>query len=118
MNLYMIELSVADWPLAVAWYRDTLGLKLLNHSETDRFALFEAGATRLALKQMEKDTPNGTGVLLAFEVSNLDAELNRLAGLGIVSESPVKISPEGYRQAIIRDPDGYRLCLFEWTVKR
>ena len=53
------------------------------------------------------------GVLLAFEVDDLPAELKRLRALGVAAEGPVKSSPEGYRRDIIRDPDGYRLSLFD-----
>ncbi|MBV9126313.1 MAG: VOC family protein, partial [Planctomycetes bacterium] len=49
-DLYMVELTVADWPAAVVWYRDVLGLKVQMLARTDQFALLNAGAGRLALK--------------------------------------------------------------------
>jgi catechol 2,3-dioxygenase-like lactoylglutathione lyase family enzyme len=107
----MVELTVSDWPAAVDWYRDVLGLGLLLRVEADRFALFQAGPARLALKAGEA-APGGA--LLAFEVDDLSAWLKRLAGRGVAPEGPVKVSPEGYRQALLRGPDGQRLSLFEW----
>jgi predicted enzyme related to lactoylglutathione lyase len=112
-KLYMVELTVGDWPGAVAWYRDVLGLPVIMRDEANQFALYQAGAGRIALKAGQ---PEPATVLLTFEVDNLDAELERLARHGVVPEAPIKASPEGYRRAIMRDRDGYRLCLFEWLV--
>jgi predicted enzyme related to lactoylglutathione lyase len=109
--LYLVELTVSDWPASVAWYGAVLGWELVRKDDAGRFALFQGGPTRLALK--EGVARPGT-VLLTFEVGGLAAHLERLARLGVVPEGPVKASPEGYRRALLRDPDGYRLSLFEW----
>src|SRR5262245_10604331 len=110
-ELYMVELTVADWPAAVAWYRDGLGLRVLLRVEADHFALLGAGPGRVALKQ---GTPQPGTVQLTFEVDDLDAELARLAARGVRPERPAEKNPEGYRRAVLRDPDGYRICLFDW----
>jgi predicted enzyme related to lactoylglutathione lyase len=109
-ELSFTELTVADWSAAVAWYRDVLGLEVVLLVEADRFALFRAGGARLALKAgpSEPDT-----VRLVFEVDDLTAELDRLARLGVLTEGQVKTSPEGYRRALVCDPDGHHLTLFE-----
>lgn len=109
--LYMVELIVADWLAAVAWYRDVLGLTLALTDAAQQFALFEVGSGRLALKAGVPQPGNGQ---LAFEVDDLPALLFRLAEQHVVSEGPIQDSPEGYRRAVIRDLDGHRLCLFEW----
>jgi catechol 2,3-dioxygenase-like lactoylglutathione lyase family enzyme len=111
--LSFVELSVRDWPGSVAWYRDVLGLGVLLRDEAGAFALLAAGPARLALKQGD---PCPAGVLLAFEVGDLDAWLARLAGLGVWPEGPVKSSAEGYRRARLRDPDGHAVSLFERSV--
>ena len=38
--------------------------------------------------------------------------------LGVTPEGPVKHSHEGYRRVLLRDLDGYRLCLFDRHVAR
>jgi predicted enzyme related to lactoylglutathione lyase len=111
-HLYMIELTVADWEHSVAWYRDTLGLKLEMKADTDRYALFQAGFGRIALKAGK---PQSATVLLSFEVDDLVLEIQRLRSLGVVPRDAIKTSPEGYRRAIISDPDGYAITLFEWN---
>lgn len=109
-DLHFVELTVADWPAAVAWYREVLGLSAELLDEAGRFALLRAGGARLALKE---GRPEPGTVLLTFEVENLPVELERLGAAGAVVESPLKASPEGYRRAVVRDLDGYRLCLFD-----
>jgi hypothetical protein len=79
--------------------------------DADGFALFAAGPSRVALKAGE---PHPGGAMLAFEVDQLDAWLVRLARHGVAPEGPVKTSPEGYCRALLRDPDGHEVSLFEW----
>ncbi|OAI48059.1 hypothetical protein AYO44_01255 [Planctomycetaceae bacterium SCGC AG-212-F19] len=110
-GLAFVELTVADWPAAVAWYRDVLGLPLRMQDAAGRFALFDAGTGRIALKEGQ---PEPGSVLLSFEVDDLVGELRRLAEHGVGLESAEKVSSEGYRRAILHDLDGYRICLFEW----
>jgi predicted enzyme related to lactoylglutathione lyase len=111
-QLSFVELTVADWPRAVSWYREALGLELVLCAEQDHFALLRAGSAQLALKA---GSPLPGAVLLTFEVKDLSAMLDRLAKQGIQPEEPCKVSAEGYRRALVRDHDGYRLCLFEYT---
>ncbi len=111
-GLYLVQLMVADWPASLAWYRDRLGLPVVLVDERHRFALLQAGAPRLALKE---GRPELGSMRLTFEVDGLAAELVRLAGHGIVPRGPIETSPEGYRQVLLRDPDGYDVCLFEWA---
>jgi len=113
-SLFQVELTVADWPRSLVWYADVLDLPLLWRDDTGCFALFQAGSTRIALKAGQ---PSPGTVLLTFEVCDLDATLQRLAERGVMPEGPIKTSPEGYRRALIRDPDGYRISLFEWLAR-
>jgi catechol 2,3-dioxygenase-like lactoylglutathione lyase family enzyme len=112
-RLYLVELTVADWPAALAWYRDMLTLEIVQIDEAHRFALLRAGEWHLSLVE---GRPEPGTVRLTFEVDDLSAELRRLAELGVVPESPLKVSSEGYRRALVRDPDGHRLDLFDWGV--
>lgn len=113
MTLFMTELPVAGFPASVAWYRDRLGLRVELTDEPRRFALLAAAdGGRLALKAGD---PTPGGVTVHFRVSDLAAELARLAAAGVSPVSPVREDAEGYRRAVLADPDGYRVVLFEWT---
>ncbi|MCS6852237.1 MAG: hypothetical protein NZ700_13825 [Gemmataceae bacterium] len=113
-NLYMTELRLADWPAAVVWYRDCLGLELERCDAEGQFALFRVGAGRVALKA---GAPEPGSSLLVFQVDDLAAELRRLEAHGITPCGPVKTSPEGYTRAILVGPEGQRLALFAWSQK-
>ncbi len=111
-GLAFVELTVADWPAAVAWYRDVLGLEVVLRDDVNRFALLGTGPGRVALKAGPSQPG---GVLLAFEVADLAAEAGRLARHGVTPEGDLRASPEGYRRLLACDPDGYRICLFDWA---
>src|SRR5262245_14388516 len=111
-TLYLIEMTVADLERSLAWYTAWLGIGAAVVDRAGGFAMFEPEGVRLSLKQ---GTPLAGTTLFTFEVDDLDAELVRLAGLGIAPDGPIKSSDEGYRRARFRDPDGQALSLFGWT---
>jgi catechol 2,3-dioxygenase-like lactoylglutathione lyase family enzyme len=107
----MVELAVADLAVSMAWYRDRLRLTVELHDAARGFALLGDGRHRLALKQGPAVSGN---VKLAFQVDDLEAERQRLAGLGSDPEGPLRVSHEGYQSLKYRDPDGIAVELFEW----
>jgi predicted enzyme related to lactoylglutathione lyase len=112
MEFFLIQLTVADWPASLAWYRDQLGLTVELLDEPNRYALLAAGPGRIALKAGTSN-PGTTKVVL--KVSNLDATIERLNRHGVVPLGPIRKSPEGYRSARFADPDGNAIEVFEWT---
>ena len=76
MIAYMTEISVANYAVSVAWYRDVLGLRVELADPANGFALLACeGGGRLALKA---GTPTPGGVKLHYEVDDVSAELARL----------------------------------------
>jgi catechol 2,3-dioxygenase-like lactoylglutathione lyase family enzyme len=112
MELFLVELTVADWAASLAWYRDRLGLTVELLDEPNRYAMLSAGRARVALK-VGRPTPGGT--TLTFLVAELDSELDRLNRAGIIPTRPPRMSAEGYRSARFADPDGHPIELFEWV---
>jgi catechol 2,3-dioxygenase-like lactoylglutathione lyase family enzyme len=108
-TLFMVELAVADPAASRGWYEAALGLATVVADPATGFVVLDDGrGGRVALKP---GTPNPGGVTLHFEVPDVDAALR---DGGLATDEPVKVSPEGYREAFVRDPDGYRVGLFAW----
>jgi catechol 2,3-dioxygenase-like lactoylglutathione lyase family enzyme len=59
--------------------------------------------------------PSPGSTKLAFRVSDLAAEIERLGTAGITPTGPMRASIEGYRSVLFADPDGHRIELFEWA---
>jgi len=71
----------------------------------------------LIQQALKQGKPGTGGVLLAFEVHDLDGWLRRLKQQKAEVEGEVKTSSEGYSRLRLRDLDGYTLTLFQWSAK-
>jgi len=110
MDLFMVEVRVADWAVSARWYSEILGLRPMLEDRAGRFLLLEAGPGRVAIKEGPPVADWGA-VRLVFRVEDVDGERARLVGLG-VAVGTVTESPEGYREARLADPDGTPIHLF------
>jgi catechol 2,3-dioxygenase-like lactoylglutathione lyase family enzyme len=113
MDLFMVEVRVADWAASSRWYVDVLGLRPTLEDRERRFLLLEAGSGRVALKEGPV-IPERGAVRLIFRVGDVAAERERLVGLG-VAVSAISGSAEGYREVRLADPDGTPIRLFSWA---
>jgi predicted enzyme related to lactoylglutathione lyase len=111
-ELFMVELRVTHRPPLVEWYAGRLGLKVSLDDSVGDFTLLTAGGTRLAIKGGRSETSAGS-VALMFLVQDLDAEIQRVKGLG-EEVSEIETSPEGFRAVRLVDPVGTSVQLFEW----
>jgi catechol 2,3-dioxygenase-like lactoylglutathione lyase family enzyme len=112
--------SIVDVPRALAFYRDTLGLRLL--SEEPPFALvFEANGTMLRLG-MAKELPPAHGTVIGWQVPKITATVENLSQKGIrferfpgmqQDELGIWTAPTGAKIAWFKDPDGNILSLSE-----
>lgn len=112
--LYLVELKVSDWPGALRWYEETLGLTVVLKDEAHGFALLEAGAGRVALKA---DATAGTGsrpFRLTFQVDDVGVAEVRLRQRGVEVSPPTDNPREGYRAIRLTAPEGTPITLFQW----
>jgi catechol 2,3-dioxygenase-like lactoylglutathione lyase family enzyme len=59
-----------------------------------------------------KEVPLGNGVLLCFEVADIDAAAERAEAAGAAVERAVHVNPNArQRELWLRDPDGYLVVL-------
>jgi hypothetical protein len=114
MEFFLAEVTVGDLARSVSWYARVLDRPPALVDEAHRYALFEAGGCRVALKQGGSGREGG-GVRLTFLVPDLDGERSRLIGLGMAPGEPIANLAEGFREARLFDPDGTPITLFAWT---
>ncbi len=117
-----IALIVRDIPRAVRFYQNILGLHL-RFVDGDHYALFQVGATKLALQVARPAGPDlpvaddlvaptaesGASVLVAFTVKDVDRWCATLKERGIVISREPADYPWGAREFSVRDPDGHVL---------
>jgi lactoylglutathione lyase len=108
-----VMVNVSDMGRSVAFYRDTLGLRL--RFESPGWSEFETGATTLALhlaRAADGGGPAGGGpragtCSLGFSVADVDGSVAQLQARGAQFIVPPTDQPEeGIRLAVCNDPDG------------
>jgi glyoxylase I family protein len=116
-GVHHVALRVADVERALGFYGGLLGLPVLRRFEEPalplRSAWLQAGPLVLMLeRRLRGEGPNtGSGHLLAFAVSDLDAWRNRLATAGVPT------SDRTTHTLFVRDPDGHRVGLSDFDFK-
>jgi catechol 2,3-dioxygenase-like lactoylglutathione lyase family enzyme len=111
MNLNQVTVPCADLDASVAFYR-RLGLRLIVSDPPD-YARFECpvGDSTFSLHRVPH-VPSAHGVVVYFELDDLDAKVQQLAAAGLQIESGPQDQPWLWREAYLRDPAGNRVCLF------
>ena len=112
--------TIVDVERSKRFYRDTLGLTLMN--EVPPFALvFDANGVMVRL-QMAKRLPEAYGTVLGWQVPEIGRVIKDLKAVGVEferfdglvqDESGVWASPTGAKVAWFRDPDGNMLSVSE-----
>jgi lactoylglutathione lyase len=122
LELTHIWLLVEDMPRALAFYRDTLGIPVLNNlgnfvefqaNERFQLALFMRQAMQAGEPNIPLTPVSGQHGVLAFAVDNLDDYAASLRSKGVELTSDETNHPDwGLRTVFLRDPDGNLLCLY------
>jgi predicted enzyme related to lactoylglutathione lyase len=114
------SLAFVAYPVSVIarsrhFYEEILGLKLTHQALGDWFE-YDLGDTSFAITTTDKDHPVPIrGAVVAFEVSDLDAEVDRLRKLGVMFHGDITETPV-CRFAIALDPDGSEVILHRRKV--
>ncbi|HWR39209.1 MAG TPA: VOC family protein [Patescibacteria group bacterium] len=56
---------------------------------------------------------NGKGIVLSFEVDDVDAEFSRLQALGLDNLTEIQDKPWGERSFVVDDPNGVHLYIYK-----
>jgi predicted enzyme related to lactoylglutathione lyase len=106
-----------DYPAAVAFYRDDLGLPVdheWDEGPEDRGTAFRAGAGMIEIFGLapEKTYIQPRGVRMLIQVADVDQTYQRLVERGLpVLDAPTSHS-WGHRSFRVSDPDGISVSLF------
>ena len=108
-GLAQVALTMADVPRALAFYRDTLGLRLLFSAGPD-LAFLEAGGVRLMLTTPRGHGEAGRNSLLDFRVGDLAVTYAAVVARGAVPERAPALTARlpdlELWMAFLRDPEG------------
>jgi lactoylglutathione lyase len=117
-NIMAIELIVRDLDRCTAFYRDTLGLEVNERASTSNSVLFKMGNVAFFLletagaAQMVSEKPHelnigeGSRVLMAAGVEDVDATYETLKARGVTFLRPPTDQHWGLRTAYFADPEG------------
>jgi lactoylglutathione lyase len=116
-----VMVNVSDMHLSVAFYRDTLGLRL--KFESPGWSEFETGASTLALHAATRAAggeaapqagPVAGTCSLGFSVSDIGSTFAELTKRGATFVMPpTEQANEGVRLAVCIDPDGLAISFAE-----
>ncbi len=113
----LLHSPTANWDQTRAFYRDLLALPETGgwDEPNDRGAFLQPPAAEIELMEQDAATLGlpTSGWSLLLEVDDLEAELTRLASHGIKAERGIQLRPWGVKDALIRDPAGTALILFQ-----
>ena len=109
MDLNQVTVPATDYEASVDFYT-RLGLTQIVDSPP-HYARFETPAgTTFSIHKT--DAPAGEGVVIYFEVDDLDATVGTLKQRGFEFESDPADQRWLWREAYLRDPANNRICLF------
>lgn len=107
-----IALSVTDIDRAIAFYRDTLGMKLLF--QVPNLGFFDCGGVRLMLSGSEKQAGTSATVIY-FKVADIQQAFATIKGRNAATEGEphliARMPDHELWMAFFRDPDGNLLAL-------
>lgn len=117
MNLNQVTVPCVDLDASIAFYR-RLGLRLIVHDPPD-YARFTCpvGEATFSLHRI-LPAPHACGIVVYFELLDLDSTVRQLASAGLRFESGPRDRPWLWREASLRDPAGNRICLYHAGVNR
>ena len=109
-----IAIPVSDIDRAIAFYRDTLGMRFLFQAPPG-LGFFDCNGIRLMLDVPAKAQAESFSSIIYYKVSDILASYDVLSNRGVKFESKpqviAKLSDHDLWMAFFRDPDGNLLAL-------
>ena len=115
-KIAQIALTTQNLSKAVAFYRDTLGLKLMF--EVSGMAFFDIGGIRLMIGEAKLDGALQNNTYIYFDAGEWQETEAALLERGLKFDRPAEVvqRAEGKEHAIrfFKDPDGNALAIMGW----
>lgn len=111
-TLRIVELTFRDWQVALSWFQQYFSLQVIHLDAAHSYALLDAGVVHLAIKG-SVDAPLPEGVLLQWQVADLEVFLAEVTEKGCRVMKPIKESEEGYRRCVLEGPEGLAVLVYE-----
>ena len=108
-----VWLYSTDVPRAIGFYRDVLGLPVVD--ESHGVGHFDAGNVRLSIHPARAGQSVGSGGFYVFIVDDIESEMAQLQARGVEFAGGISEEPFG-RIAEFHDPDVHELSL--WQLPR
>ena len=108
------SLGVTDLERSLAWYRDTLGFKLLYRRDDIAWCELKTEVARVNIGLSEVEVAGGAGgATLTFGVTDIAAAKAALDAHGVRQDGPIQEIPGLVRLLTFFDPDGNALMFYE-----
>ena len=111
-RLNQVTVTVHDYAKSVKFYR-ALGLRQIVDSIENGYARFEAAGGATLSIQADPDETISPTTAVYLECDNLDAQVERLARMGVPFEHGPRNQPWMWREARLRDPSGNTIFLYK-----
>ncbi|MET7704330.1 VOC family protein [Streptomyces sp. NPDC005485] len=117
-----VSLTVGDVPASAAFLTRHFGFQEAMAAEGFASLALEGAADVIFLQRGIEVLPEGfrdqhaAGVIIAFTVTDLEAEYERLQSEGVSITMPLREEPWGERLFQVTDPNGVILQLVSWAA--
>ena len=119
MAEFRVIFVAADYDATVGFFTDVMALKLQrSFEEGQKGCIIEAGDGLIEIFGTADDAPSDpvSGVVLAWEVADADAEHERLIAAGAEIVRVPELQPWGHKNFVVQGPDGWKITLFQIVV--
>jgi lactoylglutathione lyase len=106
MQVGYVNVFVKDFPRAVAFYKDVLGLDLQSEEAQFGYASFNGGPISFALAETDDESLVGRHTGIGFMVTDIDKSYADLIAQGVEFDMKPTKQPWGGTLALFKDPDG------------
>lgn len=109
-DIHHVSLNVSDTERALAFYRDLLGMAMLDRPAFSfNGAWLDAGNGRQVHLIETDHVPADVGQHVAFAVGDIDRVVDAVRAAGYAIGDPKSVGGTSARQTFVLDPDGNRI---------